>query len=133
MGVLPQVADGSRDPSELVCELLARRHTWHPVARARRPPPSIEPTRDNAQQRAADVLEAAGAALLASRHLDDTSFEVTFRFMGERFIAVVDWRTLHVYDSGICLSGADELLGLDALPAVIREAIELDELNITRR
>ena len=133
LGVVPQVADGSRDPADAVCDLLARVHAWRPVARERRAAPSYEPTSDNAELRAAEVLEAAGAVLLSSRHLDATSFEVTFRFMGERFIAVVDWRTLHVYDAGICLSGADEMLGLDALPSVIREAIDLDALNITRR
>jgi hypothetical protein len=46
---------------------------------------------------------------------------------------VVDAITLHVYDSGVCLAGADELVTLDSLPGVIREAIEEDALVITRR
>jgi hypothetical protein len=53
--------------------------------------------------------------------------------MGERFISVIDAITLHVYDSGVCLAGADEMITLDSLPAVIREAIETDVLVITRR
>ena len=54
------------------------------------------------------------------------NLEVAFEFMGERFISVVDAITLHVYDSGVCLAGADELVTLDSLPGVIREAIEAD-------
>ena len=63
----------------------------------------------------------------------DRILEVVFRYCGEQFIASVDYETLHVYDSGICLSGADEALGLDALPSVIAEAIDHDLLHITRR
>lgn len=90
-------------------------------------------TLDNAPDRAAAVLEAAGAVLLDTRSLGGRNLEVVFRFDGERFIAVVDWQTLHVYDAGICLSGHDEELGLDSLPSVIREAVNTDQLHITRR
>jgi hypothetical protein len=131
MNVLPIVAEDSRDPLDLVVELQARRHTVQ-ARYVPYEPPERERTRDTAQQRAADVLEAADATLLSTRFLAEDQMEVTFRFMGQRFISVVDWRTLHVFDSGICLSGEDEMLGLDALPSVIREAIEEDALNITR-
>jgi hypothetical protein len=91
------------------------------------------PTLDNASIRAEVALDGARARMLSSRHLGDGNLEVTFEFMGERFISVVDGLTLHVYDSGVCLAGADELVTLDSLPGVIREAIETDALVITRR
>jgi hypothetical protein len=52
--------------------------------------------------------------------------------MDERFISVVDALSLHVYDSGVCLAGEDELVTLESLPSVIREAIETGALVITR-
>jgi hypothetical protein len=78
------------------------------------------------------ALDAAGASLLGQRDLGNGSLEVTFTFSGERFISVVDARTLQVYDAGICLSGEDRLVNLDSLPSVIREAIETSRLVITR-
>ncbi|MDF2695019.1 MAG: hypothetical protein K0S65_3402, partial [Labilithrix sp.] len=91
------------------------------------------PTLDNAHLRAEIALDAAHARMLSSRNLGNGNLEVAFEFMGERFISVVDAITLHVYDSGVCLAGADELVTLDSLPGVIREAIETDLLVITRR
>jgi hypothetical protein len=88
---------------------------------------------DSVQERAAQVLSVAGATLAATRRLDERMLEVTFSFMGERFISVVDVRTFQVLDAGICLSGRDELVTLDSLPSVIKEAIDTDQLNITRR
>ncbi len=85
------------------------------------------------EERAAEILEAAGASMLSGRVLEGGRYEVVFRYLGERFIAVVDRDTLHVYDSGICLDGHDEQLGLDSLPSVIAEAIDGDALYITRR
>jgi hypothetical protein len=87
---------------------------------------------ESAQERAAQALSAAGAELSATRRLDERMLEVTFRFMGERFVTIVDVATFKVLDAGICLSGHDELVTLDSLPAVIREAINTDQLNITR-
>jgi hypothetical protein len=78
------------------------------------------------------VLDAAGAALLGSRMVRDYGLEVTFRFMGERFISVVDPLSFNVIDAGICLSGADRQVSLDSLPSVIKEAIDTDQLHITR-
>ena len=82
-------------------------------------------------ERADTALEAAGARMLAARRIDG-QLEVTFQYMGVRIIATVDAETLHVYDSGVCLAGADEELTLDSLPSVIKEAIDDDVLNITR-
>ncbi len=94
-------------------------------ARARR-------THGTPVERADAALEAAGARMLNARRTG-ASLEVTFTFMGERFITVVDPTTLQVFDAGICLDGADREVTLDSLPSVIREAIDVDHLNITRR
>jgi len=82
-------------------------------------------------ERADAALEAAGARMLSARRTGD-ELEVTFMYEGVRIIATVHPDTLHVYDSGICLAGADEELTLDSLPSVIKEAIDDDALNITR-
>lgn len=87
---------------------------------------------ESVQEQAAQALAAAGATLSAARRLDARMLEVTFRFMGERFISIVDVTTFQVIDAGICLSGSDRLVTLDSLPSVIREAIDTDQLNITR-
>lgn len=78
------------------------------------------------------VLEAAGGRLLATRRLGNERLEVTFGFMGERFISIVEADSLRVVDAGICLAGADREVTLESLPSVIREAIEDDVLVITR-
>ena len=87
--------------------------------------------RGTPSERADAALEAAGARMLSARRTG-RELEVTFMYMDERIIATVDPDTLHVYDSGICLAGADEELTLDSLPSVIKEAIEGHRLNITR-
>lgn len=91
------------------------------------------PTLDNSAVRAEVALDGAHARLLSSRSLGSGNLEVVWEFMDERFISVVDAITLHVFDAGVCLAGADELVTLDSLPGVIREAIETDALVITRR
>jgi hypothetical protein len=103
-----------------------------PPPLAYRTPARERPTLENAAIRAEQALDAAHARMLSSRHLGNGNIEVTWSFMGERFISVVDGISLHVYDSGVCLAGEDELVTLDSLPSVIREAIETDVLVITR-
>lgn len=133
-----EVASGTVSPESLVQALEARRYTIDPTSdhrfavQQRRRATEVA-TRENAEARACAALEPTGAEVLAVRDTGERTLEVVFRFQGERFIAVVDWESLHVYDSGICLSGADEMLGLDSLPAVIAEAMDRGELNITRR
>ena len=83
-------------------------------------------------ERADAALEAAGARMISVRRAGANELEVTFTYEGVRIISTVDPETLHVYDSGICLDGADEELTLDSLPSVIKEAIENGYLNITR-
>jgi len=86
----------------------------------------------NAAERAEKALDGAHARMLSSRNLGDGNLEVTWEFMDERFISVVDALSLHVYDSGVCLAGEDELVTLESLPSVIREAIDTGALVITR-
>jgi hypothetical protein len=112
-----------------------------PLARVRGPrgaSRNVVPTLDNATERAEAALDGADARMLATRRLGGASprgnhLEVAFQFMGERFLSVVDAISLQVIDSGVCLAGEDDLVTLDSLPGVIREAIDTDRLVITRR
>jgi hypothetical protein len=95
---------------------------------------SVVPTIENAHERAEAALEVAQARMLAARRLGGgTNLEVAFEFLGERFLSVVDALSLRVIDSGVCLAGEDDLVTLESLPGVIREAIDTDRLVITRR
>lgn len=100
------------------------------AARAHEPP--APPRRDPVEE-AERVLTVAGATFRSARSLGDGTIEVRYAFLGERFVTLVDEATFNVIDAGICLSGADRELGLDAMPSVIREAMDVDHLNITRR
>jgi hypothetical protein len=78
------------------------------------------------------ALRSAGANLVDLRRLDGGLAEVTYRFMGERFLTIVDRRSLQVIDAGICLAGHDDLVTLESLPAVLRQAIREGRLVIAR-
>jgi hypothetical protein len=88
----------------------------------------------DAMARAELALEAAGARMRSARMLGNGNMEVIFTFMDERFISVVNSGTLQVVDSGICLGHppADDLVTLESLPSVIKEAIDTDRLVILR-
>lgn len=88
----------------------------------------------DAMARAEMALEAAGARMRSARGLGNGNLEVIFTFMDERFISVVNMATLQVVDSGICLGHPprDELVTLESLPSVIKEAIDTDRLVILR-
>ena len=88
---------------------------------------------DQAEERAAAALRAAGAELLRLRRLEGAQLEVVYRFLGARFVSVVDASTLRVVDAGICLSGADAQVTLESLPGVIREGSQTGRLVILRR
>ena len=130
--------------------LAAQERAWaralaegRPLARVRGPrgtTQTVIPTLENAMERAEAALDGAQARMLAARRLGGGAFsqgaenlEVAFQFMGERFISVVNAISLQVIDSGVCLAGEDDLVTLDSLPGVIREAIDTDRLVITRR
>jgi len=129
------VAMGQQEARALLDELEARVFQLDPRSthRERTRPEPVSWRGASPEERAADILEAAGASMLSGRVLEGGRYEVVFRYLGERFIAVVDRDTLHVYDAGICLDGHDEQLGLDSLPSVIAEAIDGGVLYITRR
>ncbi|HEX8698145.1 MAG TPA: hypothetical protein VF815_04865 [Myxococcaceae bacterium] len=89
---------------------------------------------EDAMARAELALEAAGARMRSARVLGNGNLEIIFTFMDERFISVVNANTLQVVDSGICLGHppADDLVTLESLPSVIKEAIDTDRLVILR-
>jgi hypothetical protein len=88
----------------------------------------------DAVARAEMALEAAGARMRSARGLGNGNLEVIFTFMDERFISVVNMATLQVVDSGICLGHPprDDLVTLESLPSVIKEAIDTNRLVILR-
>jgi len=90
--------------------------------------------REYVHEKADAALEAAGARLEQSRLLASGDLEVIFRFMGQRFISVVSSVTFRVIDSGICLGHPprDDLVTLESLCAVIKEAIDTHRLVILR-
>jgi hypothetical protein len=147
MSVVLQISAGGRDDVERWLDEVEERRRLEQVrleawARAEaiviptgarsawtRPNPDEE---RSPASRAAHALASAGAELLGSRSLGQGMLEVTYRFLGERFISVVDERTLQVFDAGICLSGEDRQVTLESLPSVIREGYDSGQLNITR-
>jgi len=87
----------------------------------------------NPRERCDEALDGARARLVNFRTIDrGRQLEVTYEVDGSRIISVVEAITLQVIDPGICLAGAHRVLTLDAMPSVVREAIEEDHLNITR-
>ena len=82
-----------------------------------------------------DALDGARARMLSCRRLDrGARLGITYEVDGERIMSIVDATTLQVIDPGICLGHGGEFraLTLDAMPSVVREAIETGGLNITR-
>jgi hypothetical protein len=90
--------------------------------------------RELVHEKAELTLQQAGARLDQSRVTQNGQLEVIFTFMGQRFIAVVDAVTFRVIDSGICLGHppSDDLVTLDSLPSVIKEAIDDGVLVVLR-
>jgi hypothetical protein len=145
-GQVLSVSEGGRPMAEARLRALAAEREAHvramearlraqelqaELARLRSRPRHLEWQAEGAV-RVEQALEAAGARLLDMRRLGSRRLEVTFGFMGERFISIVEASTLQVVDAGICLAGADREVTLESLPSVIREAIEDDVLVITR-
>jgi hypothetical protein len=133
-GQVLSVAEGGRPAAEdRLRKLAAEReaHVRELETRLRSRPRPLERQAQGAA-RVERALESAGARLLGTRRLGNERLEVTFGFMGERFISIVEADTLQVVDAGICLAGSDRQVTLESLPSVIREAIEDDVLVITR-
>ena len=94
----------------------------------------VRPRARDPRRRADDILDAAGARMLECRSLDrGARLDVTWELGGTRFMTLVDAETFQVVDPGVCLAGAHRVLTLDAMPSVVREAIDEGHLNITRR
>ncbi|HEY0990085.1 MAG TPA: hypothetical protein VGD80_23695 [Kofleriaceae bacterium] len=86
-------------------------------------------------QRADDALDGANARMLSCRRLErGARLDVAYEVDGVRVMSIVDAATLQVVDPGVCLGHGGEYraLTLDAMPSVVREAVEDGELNITR-
>jgi hypothetical protein len=107
----------------------------HAAARGANPPTMTcipRRTREKSPfDRALDALDAAGASLLDAR-LTQAGLDVTWRFLSQRIVSLVDPMSLRVLDAGFCLDGEDELVTLESLPSVLREGIEIGQLNVTR-
>ena len=87
-------------------------------------------------RRADDALDGAKARMLSCRRLDrGLRLDVVYEVDGTRIMSMVDAESLQVIDPGVCLGhdGEYRVLTLDAMPSVVREAIETGRLNITRR
>ena len=144
-GRVLDIAERGREAAVELCRALAEERERHAAEQAavldrhqraiaaERIRRSVRARPGNPIERADAALEAAGARMLNARRLADRMLEVRFQLDGERYICVADMHTLQILDAGICLSGADRMITLDSLPSVIREAIEVDHLNITRR
>ncbi|HZJ65595.1 MAG TPA: hypothetical protein VFD36_18930 [Kofleriaceae bacterium] len=86
-------------------------------------------------QRADDALDGANARMLSCRRLErGARLDVAYEVDGVRVMSIVDAATLQVVDPGVCLGHGGEYraLTLDAMPSVVREAVEDGALNITR-
>jgi hypothetical protein len=138
------IADRGRDAvRDWLEELAAERERAAEEARARAETIRLETTAGTARviarrgdpvQRADDALDGAKARMLSCLRLErGTRLDVTYEVDGNRIMSIVDAATLRVIDPGVCLAGAHGVLTLDAMPSVVREAIEEDHLNITRR
>ena len=146
--VMPRVvaiADRGRDAvREWLDELVAERRRAELEAQQRAEAIRLETAAGTARklarhgdpaQRADDALDGAKARMLSCRRLErGARLDVAYEVDGIRIMSIVDAATLQVIDPGVCLGHGGEyrVLTLDAMPSVVREAIETDRLNITR-
>jgi hypothetical protein len=131
---LREILEQGRPAAEVALRALAAERALYAAQQRLRPRPVERPvtTGDTFTQRVEESLRGAGARLLAVRRMGGGQLEVRWQFDGTRLISVVQEEGLRVIDSGVCLAGSDDLVTLDALPAVIREAIAESALVITR-
>ncbi len=133
-GRVQEIAEGGRQAARgFLQAVLEERRRYDAELRAREIRARVRERRGDPAEIADTALEAAGARMLSCRRIGGGNLEVRFQLDGERFVSVINGHTLQVLDAGICLAGADRELTLDSLPSVIREAIDTDHLNITRR
>ncbi|MEO8701720.1 MAG: hypothetical protein ABI867_16860 [Kofleriaceae bacterium] len=87
------------------------------------------------RERCDEALASANARMTGFRRVaNGTQCEVTYTVEGSRIISLVESDTLAVLDPGVCLGhdGEYKVLTLDAMPSVIRQAIDEGRLNIGR-
>ena len=133
-GRVQEIAEGGRQAATGFLRALAEERRRHDTeARAREIRARVRERRGDPVELADAALDAARARMLGCRRIGGGNLEVRFQLDGERFVSIINGHTLQVLDAGICLSGADRELTLDSLPSVIREAMDTDRLNITRR
>jgi hypothetical protein len=129
-----ELAAGGRAAAEALLRTMAEERRRNDAeARVREIRARVRERRGKPEDLADAALDAAGGRMLSCRRMGGGNIEVRFQLDGERFVSVVNGSTLQVLDAGICLAGADRVLTLDSLPSVIREAVRVDHLNITRR
>lgn len=128
------LAQGGRDAAAALLQELSLRRAQERArlgTRAAAAPPRTHMDERTLFGRLSDVLEHAGATLLDAR-ITNHRVEVTWRMLGERLISLVEVDSLRVIDAGFCLSGEDDLVTLASLPSVLKEAVDTDQLNVTR-
>jgi hypothetical protein len=138
-------ADRGRDAvREWLAELVAERRRAEADVRRRAEAIQREAAASTARpvvrhvdpvQRADAALDGARARMVGCRRLErGARLDVSYEVDGTRVMSIVDAATLQVIDPGVCLGPGHEYraLTLDAMPSVVREAIETDRLHITR-
>jgi hypothetical protein len=133
-GSVRQIADEGFPAADEALRRLARERAVF-AAQAARIVTTGRPARrvtDDLESRVEESLRGSGARLFGVRRLAEGQVEVRWQIQGTRIISIVEEDSLQVVNSGVCLAGADQMVTLDSLPGVIREAIEDDVLVITR-
>jgi hypothetical protein len=128
-----EIADEGHPRAEVALRALAGERAMY--ANRQRPiryRPAPAPPAVDVETEVEQTLRAAGARYLSLRRLGGGTAEVRWMFQGQRLISLVAEQGLRIIDSGLCLSGEDDLLTLDSLPGVVRQAIEDEVLVITR-
>ena len=131
-------SEGRERAAILLRDLEARRNAEEAVTRearflARAREAALRPVPEaSLEERVQKALEAAGARLRRLRRMARDLAEVIWDFEGGTFLTLIDERGLRVLDAGICLAGHDAEVTLESLPAVVREAIEIGEIVVTR-
>jgi hypothetical protein len=143
--IVVEIADGGRDVvRQLFDELVEARRREEAIVRERARRIALASAahtarvvgRSNDPRELCDeALASAGGRMTGFRRVaNNTQVEVTYTVEGSRIVSLVDARTLQVIDPGVCLGhdGEYKVLTLDAMPSVIRQAIEENRLNIGR-
>jgi hypothetical protein len=127
-----EIADQGYPRAEVALRALAQERAVRAprAAPVVRPAPRARPI--DLEAEVEDALRAVGARFLNVRRVGGGVVEVRWMFQGQRLITLVTEPGLRVLDAGVCLSGSDDLVTLDSLPGVIREAIDTGALVITR-